>query len=155
MHFSPPFFEIGTLWNQPTQSYLITSFKGISDTPAPALPPWCSRAPGCPALRTPATIITHTCFPRHAHQRFIGLTWTQSPVLLPLSVCSLLLHSLLFVFVLPGSDAAPVLFHLCAEWNVHSPYLFLYSSIGSYRYHAINITFKQTHLFQHLTSLQG
>jgi hypothetical protein len=27
-------------------------------TPAPASPLWCSRAPGCPSLRTPATIIT-------------------------------------------------------------------------------------------------
>eukprot|EP00063_Salmo_salar_P006398 XP_013981233.1 PREDICTED: two pore calcium channel protein 2-like [Salmo salar] len=30
--------------------------------PAPALPPWCSRATSSPALRIPATI-THTCLP--------------------------------------------------------------------------------------------
>ena len=48
-----------------------------SVTPAPATPPW-RQAPLhytllLPSVRTPA-------FPRHTHQRIIGLTWTQSPV---------------------------------------------------------------------------
>ena len=46
--------------------------------PSPAF----EGAPGCPALCTPTTIIMHTCFPRHAHQRFIELTWTHSPALI-------------------------------------------------------------------------
>ena len=36
-----------------------------------------------PALRTPATIITHTCLPPSHASAIIGLTWTQSPVSFP------------------------------------------------------------------------
>ena len=96
-------------------------------------PPWRSRVPGCPALRSPATIITHTCFPHHEHQRFIALTWTQSLVLflllfLPVPRFSIDYHMSLCYPVLMFS----VLFHVCAVLNVHSPYLSFISSIGYY-----------------------
>ena len=45
-------------------------------TPSPTLTSWRSRAPGSPALRTPATVITHTCLSSSGASAIIGLTWT-------------------------------------------------------------------------------
>ena len=59
----------------------------IPDTPAPTLPPWSAKAPGSPALRTPASIITHTCLPSSRASAIIGGTWTQSPVYYLTYIC--------------------------------------------------------------------
>ena len=68
---------------EPTWRGQVWNKTGKAVTPAPALPTWYSKAPGSPALRTPATIITHTCISSSPASAIIGLTWTQSPMSLP------------------------------------------------------------------------
>ena len=102
--------------------------NALTVTSAPTLHSWRSRVQGTPALRTPATIITHTCFPRPAHQPSFGLTWTQSPALFPslyLSVPQLSVpHFRIIVcmsFCYPCSETVPVLFLICSSLNVWLP----------------------------------